>query len=711
MRKRFAILILAAAILTPGCNQEIEPAVEYRGFTAMTEPHQSDSKTSLSAGKLFWSAGDTIAVYPAAAGEGARFGLDAADDGQAKGRFNSQEHPEYAAAECYALYPASMDGGKTGSSITVNLPAVQEWRLNSFGPGANPAVAHSSGDGILQFKNLCGLLSVNLNADEVISEVKLTTLGDEALWGSGTVDMTSSGNPALVLPPPTDEAHKSITLKVNGNPSDRQVISAGSSTDISGATFSGTAVKPTLFHFVVPAGALSKGFVISVVTSTRQYMQKFAAASGANTIERSVITVMPQVDFVDGSAVAIPADIPNKAYYKDFLIDTGIGLSDYKTLSCTERLKITTETLYARTNDNACQTAQNSAFIGNENDENGILLYPDGEPRFRMIYVNGGQSYTHGPSLMAAGRDNFRTFVYNGGSYLASCAGSYIGAMGIIEAGTTTTNAPMMAYNGYLGLWPGLVDNTGLTNAYPDYTIPKESPLLKYDNFGGDYRVDSIKQWNGPYFSEYASVPGTEVLAYFDYPAYRCHNHPSIISYKPSAECGRITLIGGHPEQYTEGEATTLMDALVKYSLDGRGCAKVKGILHNGEVRQMTKSTSDRDPAHTKVGDKQCHNFAFALPQGARNIKVRLEVKGDFNVSLRLAKGTFAFREDAQHAVENEAKVKDLSFDTLEAGTYYIGVQCEDTVTNDSDSKYGISYSGKLAALNGAPYSISVSWE
>lgn len=153
------------------------------------------------------------------------------------------------------------------------------------------------------------------------------------------------------------------------------------------------------------------------------------------------------------------------------------------------------------------------------------------------------------------------------------------------------------------------------------------------------------------------------------------------------------------------------MDALVKYSLDHVGIAKVKGILRNGELRAMTRPTSANDPAHAKVGDLQCHHFAFGLPAGARNIRIRLEVLEDFNVSLRLAQGTFAFAEDAQYRVENGNLVKELSFDTLASGTWYIGVQCEDTVTNDASSTYGISYSGKIAALNGAPYTIQVTWE
>ena len=124
----------------------------------------------------------------------------------------------------------------------------------------------------------------------------------------------------------------------------------------------------------------------------------------------------------------------------------------------------------------------------------------------------------------------------------------------------------------------------------------------------------------------------------------------------------------------------------------------------------MTKSTTDNDPAYTKVGDRQCHHFVFALPSGARNVKVRLESLEGFNLSLMLAEGTFAFKEDAKYKLENNDSVKELTFDTLPKGTWYVGVQCEDT-PDVSEGDYGYIYSGNTAVLNGAPYSISVTWE
>jgi len=134
----------------------------------------------------------------------------------------------------------------------------------------------------------------------------------------------------------------------------------------------------------------------------------------------------------------------------------------------------------------------------------------------------------------------------------------------------------------------------------------------------------------------------------------------------------------------------------------------VKAVLRNGATRVMDKSTDEKDPAHTMIGDLQCHHFAFALPAGARDIKVRMTTPSSHRLSLRLAQDTFAFKEDAQYALEDGTGVKELKFDSLPAGTWYIGVQCEDTVTATKDTNEYI-YTNK-DVLNGVPYTISVTW-
>lgn len=408
----------------------------------------------------------------------------------------------------------------------------------------------------------------------------------------------------------------------------------------------------------------------------------------------------------DPSVEKIRKDIPNKAFYKDLFMDSGCNLSSYRTMPVVDYLSLDYEYFYTERESGATSSEialQTKAYCGSSDDLNGVFLYPDGEPRFKIIYVNGGQAANHGNTLGEEGRANFRKFVANGGCYIGSCAGAFLATAGLTDEGKPRSN--------YLGLWPGYADNISLIKYDVIYEIPDDSPILDYYDFGGDHRIMDMKHYNGPYFSQWDSVEDTEILAYNNAPGCQLDTYPAIIAYKADEFTGRIIPSGGHPEQFPDGERRDLMAALVRYAFDGQGVAKVKATLENGEARTMDKSTSDNMPEYTMIGDKQCHHFVFSLPEGAKNIKIRLESLKDCKLSLFLAKGTFAFREDAQYKVENNDSIKELSFATMpQNGLWYIGVQSEETVTH-TDGPNGYSYSGKTWLLNGAPYRISVSWE
>lgn len=701
------LTLLATGLLTACHPDQTGPGGMGNGFTASLEAQKTQTRTSLSGYTVLWSAGDTIAVYKTAepSAKGEPFGLNAEDDGSVEGRFSSELHNDWTASACYALYPATMDGGLAGSTLSVNLPSEQQYRKNSFGPQANPAVARGAGDGKLAFKNLCGLLAVSVSAAEAIAEVRVTTLGSEALWGPGTVDMTYGEKPALVMAAPTDEAQKTLTLKVDETSDAVQFITDGPSSSVTGGVLTGDPVAERTYYLVVPAGALAEGFLVTVTTADGKFMQKYALTPGANRIERSVCVEMPSMAFSDESQVTIRTDVPQKAFYKDLFMNSGAGIGKFTTQPFVDYMGLEYEYFFApRENFTAADLEkQMLAYGGSPEDLNGVLLYPDGEPRFKVIYTNGGYAVDHGRNLFATCREIFEKYFYNGGSYAGSCAGAMVSARGSVGNAFTSTA-------GYLGLWPGFHNSLSLTNIYPTYIFPENSPLLRYNDFGGDRKVTGVKHWNGPYFKYWFDAPGTEVLCINDLEGYDFDGLPSIIAYKPSIWSGRVIPIGGHPEQGEDEEQLNLMSSIIRYAIDGQGIAKAKGVLRNGEPRRMTKSTTDNEPAYTKVGDRQCHHFVFALPDKARNIKVRLESLEDFTLSLYLAEGTFAFKEDARYRIENADRVKKLTFDTLEKGTWYVGVQCEDVPTLSVGS-YGYIYSGNTAVLNGAPYVITVTWE
>ena len=396
----------------------------------------------------------------------------------------------------------------------------------------------------------------------------------------------------------------------------------------------------------------------------------------------------------------ILTDVPEQGYFKDIFIDSGIQIAEHEYTPAVRNLGLSHETLRLgdETPDNLA--IQEMIFCGSEEDLNGRLLYPDGAPRFKCIYVYGGLATYHGNSLGETGRDRFRAFYDNGGSYVGSCAGAYLCCKGF-----DVTHLP----KGYLGIWPDTCDEAAIEDIFPTYELPEDSPLLRYDDFGGDRMVDSVEHCNGPFFSRWEAVPGTEVLACNRLEGSVLDGNPSLIAFKRSEESGRLILSGGHPELPEGGEQLDLMSAILSYAIDGRGSARLKAMLDNGETREMTSSTADGDPGHAMIGDLQYHHFAFFLPKKARNVRVRLESLSGHNLSLRMSEGAFAFRDEAACSVENEEPVKELVFDRLPAGTWYIGIQCEETVKVTDERCYDI-YEG-AEVLNGVPYTVSVTWD
>ena len=394
-------------------------------------------------------------------------------------------------------------------------------------------------------------------------------------------------------------------------------------------------------------------------------------------------------------------EVPNEAFYKDIFLDAGIGLTPRTSLHAADSLGLSLEGVsLARSNPSAKEKVlQQRILAGDSLDWNGRLLYPDGQPRYRVLFVNGGSSKTHGRSLGDDGLQRIRTFVENGGSYVGTCAGAFLAACGYDEY-------PDVSF--YLALWPGVFYHTGLNNVYTGMRITADSPLLAYEDFGGDRYINSIRHNLGCYSKE---VPeGTEILASFDYPAKKeIHKQPSAWAYKRDSRTGRLVLESSHPEEASKGERLDFTKAMICYALDGLGTVSIKGLLANGEPRVMDMDSRDGDPDHTRIGDRQCHHFAVRVPEGASDIRLAVESPVDCDLQLRLRCAGYAFPTKEDFASEGIGAKQTLSFDTLEAGVWYVSVQCLTTVTV-VQTDYGQEYTGRTDVLNGFPYTITVSW-
>ncbi len=701
---RFLSAAIATAILACGCPPAPEPPapgpeppappVRPESFAATVE---SISGVPQSA----WKEGTGLTVFfePAADGRTFLIGGDPA-------KISEEGFNDYYKALA-AVYPASFTSTFTKDGLTIELPQVQSFVEGGIAPEAMPLAALGDTTGNLSFKTPCSVVAAEVKHFLKISEIRLTSNSDEALWGTMAISADPAQFPAATMSENSSADRNTLVLKVaeSGTGSNgTEAFVTGPNSTVTGGTIPANGLESTsTYYFVVPAGSLQQGCRLTIIDERGGYMQQdIPTASTA----RATCAKAGNMAYKDASEnVEIP-DVLNKAFYKDIYMNSGLFLTTNDTLPVADFLNLEIEHLMdARNSPTAADyAAQDAAFVGTAEDVNGRLLYPDGGPRYRLFYVRGGGSSDHGFALGSNGRDRFRAYVAAGGTYLGSCAGAYLACRGTTLDANSSGN--------YTGIWPGHANSLSTQQIYPGHVIPPDSPILKYYDFGGDFYIDSVRHHNGPCFKDYATVPGTEVITRFDIPdSTKMHGHPAIITWKKDKWWGRVTPCGSHPEQVPDGENLLLMAAMVRYNFDGVGIARVKGILHNGEVRYMTKSTEDQDPDYTKIGDKQCHHFVFALPEGAKNVRVRVESLEKYQLSLFLAKGTFAFEDDAQYKSQGVQTGKELYFPTLEAGTWFVGVQCESVPTLvDNHGTYGTVYSN-TGILNGAPYTVKVSWD
>ncbi|MBN1127326.1 MAG: pre-peptidase C-terminal domain-containing protein [Sedimentisphaerales bacterium] len=390
-----------------------------------------------------------------------------------------------------------------------------------------------------------------------------------------------------------------------------------------------------------------------------------------------------------------------EGYYKDLFMDGGINLTHRTSLPAADYLGLSME--YLATSD---QLLQNDILLGNSNDYNGVLLYPDGQPRFRCIYMNGGSavggaSTQHGISLGESGRERIRNFYYNGGCYTGTCAGAFIVSNG---------NNYIAEKPEYLHIWPAKTHSTGLSSAYTGHFIPLNSPLLKYYDFGGDFYIDNVYHLAGVYVDEVDSsywVANSEILLRYDYPEWLMHNKVSSWAYKNDVYSGRLTVIGSHPEGITSGERRDLMAALLQYALDGAGQPHVKAALQNNVTRFMNNNNL---LGHEKIGDKQYHHYSVELPTGRTQLKV--SVNGGDDLSLFLKKGDFAFKDSIGviEAANTSSFNESIIINNPPDGIWYIGVKGVNTISETQYLNF-CAYDGNLEVLNGIPYTISAEWD
>jgi glutamine amidotransferase-like uncharacterized protein len=390
-------------------------------------------------------------------------------------------------------------------------------------------------------------------------------------------------------------------------------------------------------------------------------------------------------------------------FYKDLFMDGSIGLNSYKSLPAADHLNFSYE--FLATED---PTLTRSIICGNSIDSNGILLYPDNQPRFRVLYTNGGNSVLHGDTLTQTGRSRINTFFNNGGSYTGSCAGAHLATLG------TNTWLDPTPNPSYYHLWPGHSHYTQLAQSYTSLYIPADSPLYTLQPFTSD-TIDSVYHNGGSFVipnDSYYWASSTKSLATYISPISGDDTnfidflgHCAIWEYKPNETSGRLVVTGSHPEHIQSGDQLYLMASILQYASQGIGTPQLKIELQNGVVYNMNNNAIE---SREMIGDNQIHHFCITIPNSNSDLTITHTHNTNYQFNLFCNKDTFAFIENVQYLDTSSKQTKMLTIPSISQGKWFIAVECASTVITE-EKEWGAEYVGNIDLLNGVPYTISVS--
>lgn len=252
------ILSLASLFLAVSCNEEEQHGQTVRTIMATIE--QSSTRTALDGPdadgvyKTIWSSDDAIAVFS---------GSNAASEFKltSGANTNTAEFEGNAASDnMVAIYPYSIVKGRTGSTISVTLPEVQEYVSGNIPQGAYPMAAVSDG-AVLPFYNLCSVLRLRMFGDLTVNSITFTP-NDATVKTSGNATV-NAGDKMLTM---SGDAKSTVRLNcANG------VKLTRTSTD---------------FLMVVPAQKYTGGFTITINTDQGAVVK---AVKSDVTLSRSVL--------------------------------------------------------------------------------------------------------------------------------------------------------------------------------------------------------------------------------------------------------------------------------------------------------------------------------------------------------------------------------------------------------------------------------------
>lgn len=296
MKKSLYIVLTAIAFIAVSCEKK-SPSVDpmpgkevSMKFTCGTETASSTKTTVTDGTSVVWQWGDYIDVFNNA-GEASTSGFELVDgDGTNKGVF---EGSVAEGAPYYALYPYSNGlAEKVDNTILFYLPPTQAYAENTFAQGAMPAAGTASATGDIKFKNLCGVLKLQLKGAEEgmkVTNIELTGKNNEVLAGKASVVLDSDPNPVAILGAGDETLNLDLFDPEHGE------LGVALST-----------IEAKEFWFVVPVGAFTQGFDAKVYFEYQGTPHtQMLSTTNAQTIERGVVRIMPTVTINEPETITL----------------------------------------------------------------------------------------------------------------------------------------------------------------------------------------------------------------------------------------------------------------------------------------------------------------------------------------------------------------------------------------------------------------------
>lgn len=342
----FAVACQTEEMPAPGQNETVEGELTEKVFTA---DFGTETKTALDESRnVKWSSGDAVRIY---GGTQSAVADAVITDNEYSASFTAvlPETDVY-----YAVYPAIAANGCTDGILKLELPAAQTAVAGSFDRNAALAVAMSEA-GNLSFKNVCGLLAFNV-AEEGVTSVAISSLGDEPLAGAAEVAFAKDGTPEVTA---TDATAKTVTV-------------------------SGTFETGKIYYATVYSSACEKGISIAYTIGDKTYTYNLhkagalPARSKVRTVSVGTLSAMSAATSFKVASTALVSDYDANVFAKNTALKGDLTDNNGKVILTVPfsavRTVVNKETstvdLYDATNDLQPYTVE---FAIANNEKNGVL--------------------------------------------------------------------------------------------------------------------------------------------------------------------------------------------------------------------------------------------------------------------------------------------------------------------------------------------------